>query len=217
MPVYYHRVTALEEDRRIDGNILVEIDNRRFASLPADTVASLELKVGLDLEDEHFERLEHAADVEAAYLVAVRILTAMPRAVKDLKMRVRQRGHKSDIVDEAVGRLERAGLLDDAEFSRHFTRVRLGRGHGPPRILTDLLSKGVDRGLAERSIAEVVEAEQFEPDDRVRLLAEKRSGQFGDLAKDVKRRRLVAYLRRRGFRGYEVTEIIEEVLATVES
>lgn len=216
MPVYKNRITSLESDRRIPGNIVVELDGVRFSSLPAETVSNLGLEANLDLDDALFERLEHAADVEASYLVAIRILTAMPRAVQDMKRRLRQRGHKAVVVAEVVGRLETSGLLDDEAFARHFSRVRLARGHGPPRILTDLLSRGVERRLAERAIDEVLEAEEVDPSEAARALAEKRAAQLGDLPADTKKRRMLAYLARRGFRGYEVTEIVEEALASVE-
>ena len=215
MPVIKNRVTALESDRRIPGNIIVELDGTRFTSLPADIVSSLGLEVHLDLDDALFERFERAADVEAALIVAIRILTAMPRAVEEMKRRLRQRGHKGVVVAEVVGRLEAAGLLDDEAFARHFTRARLARGHGPPRILTDLLSRGVERRLAERAIDEVVEDEQVDPTAAARVLAEKRSAQLGDIPTDTKKRRMLAYLARRGFRGYEVTEIVDEVIASV--
>lgn len=216
MPTTYRRITSLESDRRIPGNILVELDGARFTSLPAETVATLGLKVRTELDETQFERLERAADVESAYLVAVRILTAMPRAVQELKRRLRQRGHKASVAAEAVGRLQAAGLLDDEEFAKSFTRTRLARGHGPPRILTDLLSRGVERGLAERSIAHVLEAEEVDPNEKARTLAEKRAAQLGDLPAGTKKRRMLAYLGRRGFRGYEVTEIVDEVLSAVE-
>ena len=216
MPVIKNRITSLESDRRIPGNIIVELDGTRFSSLPAEIVSSLGLEAHLDLDDALFERLEFVADVEAAYLVALRILTAMPRAVLEMKRRLRQRGHKGSVIDEVVGRLETAGLLDDEAFARHFSRVRLARGHGAPRILTDLLSRGVERRLAEFAIDEVVEAEEVDPIEAARVLAEKRSSQLGDLPADTKKRRMLAYLARRGFRGYEVTEIVEEAIAGVE-
>ncbi len=214
--MFFRHVTSLDSDRRIPGNIVVELDGRRFTSLPADIVASLGLQERMDLDDALFERLKRAADVEAAYLVAAKTLAAMPRAVQELKRKLRQKGLDGSVIAEAVGRLETAGLLDDETFSRHFTRVRLARGHGPPRILTDLLSRGVERKLAERCIDEVIESEEVDPHDKARTLAEKRASQLGDLPADTKKRRMLAYLNRRGYRGYEVTEIVDEVLAAVE-
>lgn len=216
MPATKHRVTALDPDRRISGNITIEIDGARFTSLPAGQVDALGLEEHGDLSEAQFERLEHLAEVEAAYLVAVRVLAAMPRAVQELRRRLRQRGHKASVAVEAVARLEAAGLLDDKAFACHFARSRLGRGHGPPRILTDLLSRGVERRLAERAIDEVVESEGVDTVERARLLAEKRAAQLGDLPKETIKRRLLAYMGRRGFRGYEVSEIVDELLSESE-
>ena len=105
------------------------------------------------------------------------------------------------------------GLVDDVEFSRHFAGVRLSRGHSSPRILTDLLSRGVERRLAERAIEDVVDHEGVDSLETARTVAEKRLGQLGDdLPPDKLKRRLLTFLARRGHRGWEVREMVGEVL-----
>jgi len=207
------RITDLTPDKRIPGNLVVEINGTRFATLPVDIVSALEVVVGLELGDELFKKLSRVADVEAAYLVAIRMLAAGPRSVNELLRRLRDRGHNPSAAAEAVGRLESKGLVDDAEFSRHFARIRLSRGHGPPRILTDLLSRGVERRMAERAIDEVADREGVDSQETARTVAEKRLGQLGDgLPPDKLKRRLLTYLARRGHRGWEVREMVGEVL-----
>ena len=207
------RITDLIPDKRIPGNLVVEINGTRFATLPVDIVSALGIAVGPELGDELFEKLSRVADVEAAYLVAIRMLAAGPRSVNELLRRLRDRGHNPSAAAEAVGRLESKGLVDDAEFSRHFARIRLSRGHGPPRILTDLLSRGVERRMAERAIDEVADREGVDSQETARTVAEKRLGQLGDgLPPDKLKRRLLTYLARRGHRGWEVREMVGEVL-----
>ncbi|UCD23545.1 MAG: regulatory protein RecX [Gemmatimonadota bacterium] len=211
------RITDLTPDRRIPGNLVVEVNGTRFATLPADVLAVLEIAVDTELTEERFERLSRVADVEAAYLVAIRMLAARPRSVNELLRRLRDRGHNPSAAAEAVGRLESKGLVDDAAFSRHFARVRLSRGHGPSRILTDLLSRGVERRLAERAIDEVVDQEGVDSLEAARALAEKRIQQLGEeLPPDRLRRRVLTYLMRRGHRGFEVREMVGEVLRNSE-
>ncbi|MFQ5702539.1 MAG: RecX family transcriptional regulator [Gemmatimonadales bacterium] len=206
------QITKIRSDKRAPGNLVVEVDGARFASVPAEVVLEMRLSRGLTLDDGLRERLSHAADVSAAYQVALRMLAAQPRAVNEMLQRLRQRGHRMPAVSEAVGRLEVRGLLDDVKFARNFARVRLSRGHGPPRILSDLLARGVDRKIASRAIDEGVEAEGIDPVREARTLAEKRSAQLGDLPRQTKRRRLLAYLRRRGYSGYEVGDMVREVI-----
>ncbi len=208
-------ISDLLPDPRAPGYLLVEVDGARFASLPEEIVVLLGLCKGKLLDPEAFGELTRVADVEAAHRVALRLLAHRPRAVNEMLRQLRNRGHNPSAAAEAVGRLETNGLLDDLEFARHFARVRTGRGHGPPRLISDLLARGVDKQLAERVVYETIEEEDIDPMTQARQLAEKRSAQLGNLPAQKKRRRLLAYLARRGYRGYEVDEMVREVLAGV--
>ena len=206
------RISALRPDHRISGNVLVEINGVRFSSLSASAVSELKLQENEELADAQFERLSHVADVEAAHHVALRLLAAQPRSVNEMLRRLRDRGHNRSASAEVVERLEANGLVNDHEFSRHFARVRLGRGYGAPRILTDLLSRGVERRLAERAIDEVVDSEGFDALSAARSLAEKRLSQLHDLPPKAVKRRLLGYLGRRGYRGWEISEMVDDLI-----
>jgi regulatory protein len=205
-------VTALTPDPRQPGYLVVDLDRARYASLPLEAVHQLGLAVGVEVGADRADRLRRAADVEASYTVATRLLAMRPRSVHDVLARLRERGHNPSAAAEAVGRLEAAGVLDDATYARHFVRVRAPRGHGPSRLLHDLLTKGVERRLAERAIAEVLDEEGVKGPAQARALALRRVAQLKGLAPPQQRRRLLAYLARRGFRGREVQEIVSEVL-----
>ncbi len=205
-------ITDVLPDSRAPGYLIIEVDGARFASLPAEIVVSLGIRTGEQLDQERFATLTRIADVEAAHQVAMRLLANRPRAVKDMLRQLRNRGHNPSAAAAAVGRLEANGLLNDLEFARHFTRVRSGKGHGPLRLISDLLARGVEKRLAERAVYETIEAEDIDPQAQARALAAKRSGQLGDLPPETKRRRLLAYLGRRGFRGYEIDEMVRSLL-----
>ena len=49
--------------------------------------------------------------------------------------------------------------------------------------------------------------------DVPRTLAAKRAAQLGDLPRHVRRRRVLAYLARRGYSGREVTDMVGKLLA----
>jgi SOS response regulatory protein OraA/RecX len=102
-------------------------------------------------------------------------------------------------------------LLDDGSFARNYVESRAARGRGPSRLLRDLLSMGVDRSLIERALA----AHWPEGSDQTVVplaLAQKRAAQLGSLPRQAKRRRVVAYLARRGFSGREITELVDKVV-----
>ncbi len=206
------QVTGLRPDKRAPSCLIVEVDGARFASVPAEAARELGLETDQELRKETLDRLSYLADVESSHRVALRMLANRPRSVYEVLRKLRERGHNPSAAAEAVGRLETAGLLDDRAFSEHYARVRAAKGHGRSRLLADLLDKGVDRQLAERAIDRVLDAEGVEPLEQARALAEKRVRQLGALPAETLRRRVLAYLGRRGYQGREVTDMVEETV-----
>lgn len=206
-------VTALRPDARSSGHVVVEIDRQRYAVLPVEVVGSLGLRQGLIVGEELKSRLDAAVAVEGARRVALRLLAARPRASGELINKLHQRGHSWEAINAALEKLKGAGLLDDLEFARHFARVRASRGHGRARLVADLLQRGVERTLAERAVSEVIEAEGLDNLEQARRLMEKRLAQLEDLPPKVLRRRMLAFLRRRGLTGYQVRQLLEEMLS----
>lgn len=206
-------VTALRPDARCAGNVVVELDRQRYAVLPVEVVGSLGLRQGLVLGEELKNKLDAAVAVEGAYRVALRLLAARPRASGELINKLYQRGHSAEAISAALDKLKSAGLLDDLEFARHFARVRAPRGHGRARLVTDLLQRGVERSLAERAVDEVIQAEGLDHVEQARRLMEKRLPQLDHLPFKVRKRRILAFLRRRGLTGYQIRQLLEEMLS----
>jgi len=63
--------------------------------------------------------------------------------------------------------------------------------------------------MAEEAVSTALAAEGVDPAEAVRVLAEKRARQLGGLAPTVRKRRLIAFLVRRGFSGGAVREVVE--------
>lgn len=204
-------LTGLAPDPRHPGYRLVEVDRGRFASLPAEALEPLDLTVGCSLSAHVLARLQELADVEAAYRAGVRALALRPRARFDLRRRLIQKPHPPRAVDEALERLTARGLIDDLRFATHYAATRAARGRGPARLIKDLLVQGVDRRTAEAGVRLAFVEEGIDPARTARAVAERRARQLASLPAPVRRRRLLAYLVRRGYEGGKVKELVEEL------
>ncbi|HET6777303.1 MAG TPA: regulatory protein RecX [Gemmatimonadales bacterium] len=205
------RVTAIEHDPRRPGTVRLELDGTRFGVVPAELIAAEGLSPGQTIAPAVHDRLSAAADVEAAFRTGLRVLELRPYARVDLGRRLQRKGHPQRAVDVALERLLKLGVLNDEAYARSYVQTRAARGRGPSRLIRDLLSMGVQRSLIDGAIA----AEWPEGSDRTSMpqaLAAKRAAQLGKLPKQTKRRRLLAYLARRGFSGRDVTALVEGVL-----
>ena len=202
-------LTGLAPDPRRPDYRLVEVDRGRFASLRAADLADLPLIVGAELNGLVLERLQELADIEAAHRAAQRAIARRAHARFDLRRRLLQKQHPPDAVDAALERLSAAGLLDDARFAVDYAAAKARRGRGPSRLARDLQAQGVDRRVAEEAVRTSLAAEGVDPGEAVRALAEKRARQLAGLPAVVRKRRLVAFLMRRGFAGAEVRQVVE--------
>jgi len=202
-------LTGLAPDPRRPDYRLVELDRGRFASLPAADLVSLDLRIGAEIPARVFDRLQELADLEGAHRAALRALARRAHARFDLRRRLLQKQHPPAAVDGALTRLDTQGLLDDARFARDYAGAKAVRGRGPVRLIRDLLSQGVERRMAEEAVRTALAEEGVDPDAAVRAVAEKRAKQLSGLPPAVRRRRLAAFLARRGFQGPEVRAVLE--------
>ena len=204
-------LTALEPDPRRPGTLRVEVDGVRFGAVPETLAQAAVLAVGRPVDAELQDRLAAAADAEAAFRTLLRALERRSFARVDLGRRLIRKGHPRPAVDAALERAAALDLLDDAEFARNYVHTRAARGRGPARLTRDLMAMGVERGHIDGALA----AEWPEGSDRNGMpsaLATKRAAQLGHLPRQVKRRRVLAYLARRGFAGRDISELVSRVV-----
>jgi regulatory protein len=202
-------LTGLAPDPRRPDYRLVELDRGRFASLRAADLADLDLRIGAEISAQVFDRLQALADLEGAHRAGLRALARRAHARFDLRRRLLQKQHPPAAVDGALERLAQQDLLDDARFARDYASAKASRGRGPSRLVRDLLSQGVARRIAEDAVQTALADDGVDPDAVVRAVAEKRAKQLAGLPAPVRKRRLVAFLARRGFQGPEVRTIVE--------
>jgi len=204
-------LTALAPDPRQPGYRLVEVDRGRFASLPVAALEPLSLQLGTELAPAVLDRLRELADVEAAERAALRALARRAHARLDLQRRLVKKQHPPAAVEAALGRLTIRGLLHAQRFAEQYAALRATRGRGPARLLRDLQAQGVERRMAEHAVRRALEEEGIDPGLEARAVAAKRARQLAGLPVPVRKRRLLAFLVRRGYAGVQLKELVEEL------
>lgn len=133
---------------------------------------------------------------EAAHAAALRLLAARERSAAELRQRLRTKGFDGDIVEVVLERLREAGLQDDRRFADSLVESAVrDRGYSSHAVHAALRRKGVDQELAAQVSAASPEADE----ERALAAARKRAAQLASLAPDVRMRRLVRFLARRGY------------------
>ena len=193
------------------GSVRVLVQGKALLTVPREIAQAEGLAPGMLLGEPLYARLCRAADEEAAYRTALRFLERRPFAARDLTRRLVLKGHPPEAATAAVGRAQAAGLVDDARFTLHYVETRAARGRGPLRLRRDLAALGVERSLVDRALSEAFGADGGQAPS-VEAVARKRLAQLKGLPRPVLRRRLLAYLARRGFVGDAVQRVVGELV-----
>ena len=140
-----------------------------------------------------------------AYDYALNLLAARPYATRALHKKLIQKEYPAADADDAIRRLVDNGLLDDEKFAEQYARSKmLSTGASKRRLTQDLYRKGIKGDVASTAIANVIADEEIDTAAVIDQVARKKLAQLGDLEPLALRRRLFAFLARR---GYDIDEI----------
>jgi len=149
----------------------------------------------------------------STYERALGMLEARARGTDELRRLLLRKGEPAADVDAAVERLTRAGLLDDANYARQVARTKaLGGGLSRRRIQQELTRRGVAKTVSTEAIDAVFEDEGVSDADSIERAARKKLKSLKTLDEPTQRRRLYAYLARRGYDSDDISRVVRSVL-----
>ena len=203
-------ITSLEPESRT-GGVRIQLNGEPFVTVAIDDVAELGLKLGADVTPQRLAALERRADVFAARAVGTRMLAARPLPSGELTRRLVRKGHSREAADAAVAAFVAVGLVNDAEFARHFARTRAGRRRlGPVRLRRELQRMGIGSEEADAAVAEAIEADGIDVGQLLAEAAEKKLRSLEGKDPVRRRRNLRAYLLRQGFASGDIAALLRK-------
>jgi regulatory protein len=146
-------------------------------------------------------------DAGRARAVALDLLARRPWTRRDLTGRLRRRGAPTDVAEAVVAELESRGYVNDRAFALTWAETGArDRSLGRQRLREELQARGIARPLVDAAITRAfVDTDEL---TQARVAASRRLTVLRRRAPDQAARRLHDYLRRRGYPG----EVVRQVL-----
>lgn len=203
------QITALRPTRRDPNRISVDLDGAFAFALPAQLVTHERLEIGDVLDEARVATLLAADEAARAIESALVFLGYRPRSEREVRDRLRRGGYGQEAIDQAIARLHDWRYLDDEDFARRWVENRaMHRPRGKRLLQQELRTKGIDRETAR----EVIDEAALDEEGDAEQLARRRLPSYAGDDPAAIRRRLGAYLARRGY-GYDVIRAaLERVL-----
>ncbi|WP_318244538.1 regulatory protein RecX [Oerskovia merdavium] len=151
------------------------------------------------------ELTEHAREA------ILRTLTAAPKSRRQLMDAMTRKGYPPEVLEPLLERFEEVGLIDDAEYAGMIVRTRHGeRGLSRRAIAQELRRKGIDDETATGALDQVDDDDE---NDAARDLVRRRLARTTGLDREVRMRRVVGMLARKGYSPGLALSLVREELA----
>ncbi len=199
------KITALRVQKRNKDRVNVYLDGEFAFGLAA--VEAIHLRIGQTLSREEVVDLRMKDEIERAYERALNFLSYRPRSEEEVRRNLRQKDVNEEVIEVAIERLTRTGLLDDEEFARYWVD---NRARFNPRGLRGLRYELRRKGVSHNIIDDALTA--FDVQAAAREVAEAGARRLSQEDPPDFRRKLKAYMARRGFSYQLIKPLVEEKL-----
>lgn len=146
---------------------------------------------------------------------ALSLLKRRLRSRRELEQALLRKGFEKEEISQALQQLEEQKFVDDKHFAEAWSRTRdVLSPRGKSRLRLELMEKGIPKEVINQVLLERQElAEEGEQPSELELAKDavaRRERVYAHLAPEVRARRLMSFLQRRGF-SYEVIRRILNV------
>jgi len=193
-------ISAVAPTKRDPERVSVSIDGKFAFALPAIVVVQRGLTRGIVLDEAAVHELVELAESEKAVEAALTFVAYRPRSEREVRDRLRRREFRPDAIDYAIEKMRGWNYLDDRAFAEFWVENRTEHSpRGRRALQSELQAKGIDRAV----VGDVLEATDLHEADSALELARKRLRSLSNLDEATQKRRLGAFLGRRGY-GWDV-------------
>ncbi len=198
-------ITALKAQKKNANRISVYLDGEYAFGL-ARIVAAW-LHIGQRLSDADISRLTEQDNLEVAYQKALRFLSYRPRSETEVQRKLNDQGYDEAVISATIGRMKDNGYLGDNQFASAWVENRAELHPRSKRMLAmELRQKGVEEEVIEQAL------ENTEDEDVLAVqAAQKYARRLSGVDWETFRRRLGAYLMRRGFSYGTISPILRQI------
>jgi len=205
-------VSAITPSARHQGRFEVLVDGDTIATLSLDAIERLVLHTGTPWTESIAGRAAAEEAVLHTFDRAANMLAARPRAARDLERMLVRKGEPAVHVAAAVHRLTAMGALDDARFARQFIRSKIaGAGLSRRRLQSELWRRGVARDVVDAALTDVLAEDAVDEDAQIAQVAAKKLRTLRSLDPATGRRRLYAFLARRGYDSSAIRRVLDKL------
>ena len=145
-------------------------------------------------------------DLSSAKNYALRLIKFRARSEKEFRDKLKNKEYSAEVIEEVIGSLKKARLLDDRLFAKLWVESRIKRPLGLARLRYELKQKGIDKDIIESTLCAVME--NYDEGKIIGEIMRSKIKKMGSTRPDKFKSRLYGFLIRRGYPRHLVVEAL---------
>jgi regulatory protein len=201
-------IFAMKMRRGRPERFIIELEDEVEVVLTPETVLKYGLALGREFSDDEFLEILQEDSIRQAKDQALRYLANRPHSRTELVRKMRQKGFRNRVIDQALDDLEKIDLINDEDFTRLYilNELRL-RPCGKLLLSSRLAEKGIARDLYEPLLNKLFSIDK-ELEIANRLMKKFIKTHSRDQGRKLQEK-LVRYLQSKGF-TWEIIQLVME-------
>ncbi len=207
------KITDIKFEKEESSSCTIFMDGAPFATVGAELTAKLGLRIGLEIEEVVIRKLIAADEVVRARDYALGLLISRTYTKSQMIDALEKSGFGDQAVNESLENLEQLNYIKDERYAKNWVKNRLRAKPTSKRAMArELCRKGIDKSTVHRVLAEIDDADEML---MALQLVTKQATRYKSLTPNVAKRRLYAFLSRRGFDHETIGHVMRRI-STIE-
>jgi regulatory protein len=131
------------------------------------------------------------------------------RSENELRQRLKKKKFDADIIELTLFFLKDKGFIDDNYFAKTWIESRIKKPLGIRRLKAELSIKGINKAIIDTQIDEIKKS--YSEEDIVGGIAKDRLNKLKGIDPQKAKKRVYAYLLRRGFSPEVVIDVLNQI------
>lgn len=137
------KITDISAQKRNKNRVSVFIDGEFVCGLDAVAAVSSRIKIGDEISPSELKKIVEESEKNSAFERAVGYLSIAPRAGKEIRKYLLDKGYDIDVVVATVEKLIAYRYIDDYAYAQSYIKSK-SKKYGKFRIASELKQKGID-------------------------------------------------------------------------
>ena len=194
-------------------NVIIHFDNNEVLFLSVDIFCKSGLRKNDDISDDRLSSLIKDNRIFHIKQRAFRYLGRRQHSISELRIKLKQKGYETELINDVLDDLKNKNYLDDTEFAKMFVEEKIKlKLWSEQKLKSELIKKGINTEIISDVLRNIISDE--DKLNNAMIIAEKKYNALMNrgLNNETIKNKLITFLNSRGYNYDVIKEVCDELI-----